>query len=369
MTGRLGGLAQDVERRPGPLGVHVVRGDRGHAAPVVDAGLEQRGQIVGEVRRGLHVDLGRQHQAGRRNGPLQVLGRAGIGPEHGRARLGQEVLHDDLLHVPVAGVRGGDGVQGGQLVAAPVADADQDPGGEGDGELAGEFQGGQAPGRHLVRRPSVRRQALGQSLEHHALAGRDRAQHGQLRDVERAGVGVGEQAGLLHDEAAHGGEVVHRRGVPLRGQPFFGDGVALLGLLTQGEEGLVAAGGLSGLGDGQHLLGEEVGGGDPGRRFGEGAVAAAVPAEHGQRDEDLGRVGDPPPVRPVAHGTGQRGQVLEGRLQEIGVREHWGQSRGSRRARRRRPATTSARHGRGRPAGRRRAPALPPPLPSTHRPR
>ena len=322
MAGRLGGLAQDVERRPGPLGVDVVGRDRRHAAPVVDAGLEQRRQIVGEVRRRLHVDLGRQHQPGRRNGPLQVLGRARRRLGHGRARLGQEVLDDDLLHVPVAGVRGGDGVQGGQLVAALVADADQDPGGEGDGELAGELQGGQAPGRHLVGRPSVRRQALGQGLEHHALAGRDRAQRGQLGGVQRAGVGVGEQAGLLDDEAAHGGEVVHRRGVALRGQPFPGHGVAVLGPLAQGEEGLVAAGGLPGLGDGQHLLGEEVGGGDAGRRLGEGAVAAAVPAQHGQGDEDLGREGDPPPVGPVAHGTGQRGQVLEGRLQEIGVREH-----------------------------------------------
>ncbi len=140
--------------------------------------------------------------------------------------------------------------------------------------------------------------------------------------VERAGVGVGEQAGLLQDEAAHGGEVVHRRGVALCRQPVPGHGVALLGLLAQGEEGLVAARGLPGLGDGQHLLGEQVGGGDAGRRLGEGAVAAAVPAQHGQGDEDLGRERDPPPVGAVADGTGQRGQVLEGRLQEIGVGEH-----------------------------------------------
>ncbi len=82
-------------------------------------------EVVGEVGWRLHVDVGRQHQAGRRNGPLQVLGRAGFGPEHGRARLGQEVLHDDLLHVPVAGVRGGDGAQRRQLAGPVVADADQ----------------------------------------------------------------------------------------------------------------------------------------------------------------------------------------------------------------------------------------------------
>ena len=252
--------------------------------PAASSGAE----VVGEVGRRLHVDVGRQHQASRRNGPLQVLGRAGFGPEHGRARLGQEVLHDDLLHVPVAGVRGGDGAQRRQLAGPVVADADQDARGEGDGELAGELQGGQPAGRRLVGRAPVRVQALGQRLEHHALAGRHRAERGQLGGVERAGVGVGEQAGLLHHEAAHGGEVVHRRGVALRGQPLRRHRVAQLGPLAQGEEGLVAAGRLPGLGDGQHLLGEEVGRGDAGRCLGEGAVAAAVAAQHGQRNEDLG---------------------------------------------------------------------------------
>ena len=171
--------------------------DRRDATPVVDAGRQQRPEIVGEVRRRLHVDVGRQHQPGRRNGPLQVLGRAGCGLEHGRARLRQEVLDDDLLHVPVAGVRGGDGAEGGQLVGPGVADADEDAGGEGDGQLAGEVQGGQAPRRHLVGRAPVGVEVLGQRLDHHALAGRHRAQRGQLAGVERAGVGVGEQAGLL----------------------------------------------------------------------------------------------------------------------------------------------------------------------------
>ena len=67
-------------------------------------------------------------------------------------------------------------------------------------------------------------------------------QAGQLVGEERAGVGVGEQAGLLHDETAHGGEVVHRRRVALRGQPVACHRVAQLGPLAQGEERLVAPG-------------------------------------------------------------------------------------------------------------------------------
>ena len=51
---------------------------------------EQGCQVVGQVRRRLHVDLGRQHQPGRRDGPLQVVGRAGLGaaPSPSRAWAG-----------------------------------------------------------------------------------------------------------------------------------------------------------------------------------------------------------------------------------------------------------------------------------------
>ena len=162
VAGRLGGLGQHVERRPGPLGVDVVGRDRRHPAPVVDAGVEQRGELVGEVRRCLHVDLGREHEAGRRDGPLQILGRAGVGLRHGRARLGEEVLDDDLLHVAVPGVRGGDRPQGGELAGAVVADADQDPRREGDGELAGRLERGEPAGRLLVGGATVGGQTLGQ---------------------------------------------------------------------------------------------------------------------------------------------------------------------------------------------------------------
>ena len=356
---RLGGLPQHRERRPGPLGVDVVGGDRGDPAPVVDAGVQQGCQVVGEVRRRLHVDLGRQDEPGRRDGPLQVLGRAGLGAGHRRPRLGQEVLDDDLLHVAVAGVRRGDGVQGGQLPGAVVADADQDPGGERDGELARRLQRGQPARRLLVGCAAVRRQPLGQRLEHHPLARRDLAQPGQLVGEERAGVGVGEQPRLLHHEAAHVGEILDRRRVTLRLEPLVGRGVAQFGALAQGEERLVAPGRLSGARDGEDLLGGEVRRSDAARRLGEGAIAAAVAAEHGERHEDLRREGDPAPVRPVAHDPGQGGQLGQGGAQEIGVGEHVGQSRGRLRRRRGRPATACAPRARGRPGCRRHAAAPP----------
>src|SRR5438045_2184737 len=80
------------------------------------------------------------------DGPQVVLrrrrGRAG----HGRARLGAEVLDDHLLDVAVAAVDGLDGGQRLQPLGPGLADADQDPGGEGDGQLPRRLQGGQPAG-------------------------------------------------------------------------------------------------------------------------------------------------------------------------------------------------------------------------------
>ena len=367
VSGLFGGGPQQVERRPGPLGVHVVGRDRRDPAPVVDAGGQQRRQVVGEVGRRLHVDLGGQHQPGHRNGPLQVLGRAGGRLRHGRPRLGQEVLDDDLLHVAVPGVGRGDGPQRRQLPGPVVADPDQDPRGEGDGQLAGRLEGGQAPGRVLVGCTAVGGQPAGQRFDHHPLTGRHLTKDRQLVARQRSGVGVGEQAGLLDHQPAHGRQIVDRRRVPVRRQPVPGHRVTLLGLLAQGEEGLVATGRLPGPGDREDLLGRQVGRGQPGRRLGEGAVATAVAAQHGQRDEDLGREGDPPAVCLVTCRAGQRDEVDQGRVQEIFVGEHWGQSRGRHRWRRGPPATPSCRRAPERPGCRRRAAAGPRRPPCPHR--
>ena len=50
-----------------------------------------------------------------------------------------------------AHVGGGDGEQGVDVVGEGLADPDEDPGRERDARFAGGFQGGQPPGRGLVR--------------------------------------------------------------------------------------------------------------------------------------------------------------------------------------------------------------------------
>ena len=66
---RLGDGQQAVEVGPGALGVDVVGGEGRDAAPVVDPGVEQHAEVVGEVGRALDVDVGRKHEAGGGHAP------------------------------------------------------------------------------------------------------------------------------------------------------------------------------------------------------------------------------------------------------------------------------------------------------------
>ena len=79
------------------------------------------------------------------------------------------------------------------------------------------------------------------------------------------------------------------------------------------------------------LLGREERGVELGGRLGEGAVVAVIPAEHGQRDEDLARVRDDVAVTQVAqrgrlrHETGQIGPA--GLQERLGLIEREGLAR------------------------------------------
>ena len=148
-------------------------------------------------------------------------------------------------------------------------------------------------------------------LEHHALRRRHRPEDGELVGIERTGIGVGEQADLVQHELGHGREVGDGGVVTVLGQPATSGVVALLGALAEGEQGLVAAGLGPGPGDRQHLIGFEVRRVEPGGWLGEGAIAALVATQHGERDEDLRRVGDPCAERPVADTPGFGHQIIE----------------------------------------------------------
>ena len=207
-------------------------------------------QIVGEVRRRLHVDLGRQHQTGRRRwptaGPRPGTGSAlamavpGLGRKFWTmtswtwpwracdAAMARSVASWPTRSSPmptrIPVVKG--------IASSPAASS-----------VARRRAGALSGAPRCAARPSASDSSIIPWL---AVTGRSVA---SSRDVERPGVGVRQQTGLLDHEAAHRGEVVDRRArSPCAASQSRRDGVAQLGPLAEREEGLVAAGAAPGLG-------------------------------------------------------------------------------------------------------------------------
>ena len=74
--------------------------------------------------------------------------------------------------------------------------------------------------------------------------------------------------------------------------------------------------------DPHHVVASQVGGREPRRLLGEGAVAAAVAAQLGEGDEDLRRVGHAPPEAVKAPRAAGSGELVGGSRHEIVVTEH-----------------------------------------------
>lgn len=257
---------------------------------------DQRVLGVHQVGRGLDAGGRAEDVAGDGDAGGQLL-QFGVG--HGAHRgvgLGAEVLDDDFLDRLVLALDAPELEEGVGALLVALADADEDAGGEGDVGAVSVLQDAQADGGLLVGRAVVRAARLGPQpgrggLQHHAERGRDGLEPLEVGPAHDARVEVREQARLLQDADGHGPDVGEGVVVPVGVEPFAGLGPAVLGPVAEGEQGFLAAecGALAG--DLHHLVGREVhavalaaqlaGDGD------EGAVVAAVPAEPGQRDEDL----------------------------------------------------------------------------------
>ena len=166
-------------------------------------------------------------------------------------------------------------------------------------------------------------QPLGRAFEHDAHRDRRLAQAREVGRVHQAGIEVRQQAGLLEDQRAHRREIVERRGIAHRRQRLGGGLPLQLGLVAQGEQRLGAAGRLARARDLEHLLGREIGRLAAPRRMHEGAVAAGVAAEMGQRNEHLLGEGDAIAERRVAHGrrlAHQRSEIAGEEIRRHGER-------------------------------------------------
>ena len=215
---RLGDRPQTVERRPRALGVDVVGRDRRDAAPVVDAGVEQHAEVVGQVGRGLEVDVRGQDQAGQGDGLEVVVGRARRRPVHGRAGLGQEVLDDDLLDVAVASMRrrrSPRARRSGRRAVSPMPT--RIPVVKGIASSPAASRVARRRAGSLSGEPRAHRDRPASRSSFPGTARPDRSSRSSSA-IQGSGVGVGQQAGLVQDQGGHGGEVVDggRVAVPRR---------------------------------------------------------------------------------------------------------------------------------------------------------
>ena len=113
-------------------------------------------------------------------------------------RMGDEVLEDHLLDVPVALVDRGQRLERGDPLLLGLADADEDAARERDPELAGSLDRPQPLRRVLARGAGVHglHQALRDRLEHQPLRGGHLAQPSQVLALQDAEVRVRQEPAL-----------------------------------------------------------------------------------------------------------------------------------------------------------------------------
>ncbi len=137
---------------------------------------------------------------------------------HPGARLGPEVLDDDLLDVPIPSLQPADGEERFGALPERLSDADEDARREGDGEPSGVLDGAQADRRDLVGRAVMRhaplREPVGRLLQHQPHGRRDVLEPCHLLPRHDPRVEVREQPGLLDDPDGDGANVVQRRREP-----------------------------------------------------------------------------------------------------------------------------------------------------------
>ena len=293
----------------------MVRGYRRNAAPIIDARVDQLPIPGGQIRRRLDVHARPENQPRHGDGPFELARLRIRRLRHERAGLGAEVLHDDLLQMPVAQVQLAQCQERVDPFFARFTDADEDAGRERHRQLARQPQRFQSGGGLLVRRAKMRPAAFAETprvaFQHQALRGRHAAQCGDVLARHGARIGVRQQAGLPEHPFAHLHEVGHRGGVAELLQLVCCLAVTQLRLVTQREQRLLAARALAGARYVEHLIGGKIGALALARRAREAAVMAHVAAEARERDKNLARIGDDAAVAVVAQLSRARHELLE----------------------------------------------------------
>lgn len=180
-------------------------------------------------------------------------------------------------------------------------DAHQQPGGEGDGQPAGVGQRAQPHrgvliGAAIVRLAPRLEQPPRRGFQHHPHRRRHRLEPCQLGPCHHARVQVRQQSRLFQHPDRHGPHVIKRGVISTLIEPLLGLRPAVLRPIAQREQGLFATQFSAATGDVQDLVGLQVHAlalcAQLARNRHERAVMALVPAQMGDRNEDLARIGN-----------------------------------------------------------------------------
>ena len=101
------------------------------------------------------MNVQRQHESRRRNGPSELFVISSGITRHQCTGLGQEILDDDFLDMPISAMHLGDRFQGVAAILPRFADTNQEPRREGDIRFSGGSQRFQAASRSFVGRETV----------------------------------------------------------------------------------------------------------------------------------------------------------------------------------------------------------------------
>ena len=248
---------------------------------------------------------------------------------HPRAAFGAERLDDHLLEMTESVMQIAQRKQIFDALAPCLADADQQPAGEGNARARprrGWWRGGSpAACRGAEMRPAAPAKPLRTAFQHQSHRCGRGTQHRQVGRRHRPGIEMRQQARFFEHHCGHGAQIIERRGVTEFVECGAGTRIAQLGLVTEREQRLGAAGRLTLAYDREHVLRPHVDGLIAARRPGKRAVVAGVAAQMRERNEHLARIGDDVAVALVAHAGGKlhqgSGVGFFGERQRPGVRQ------------------------------------------------
>ena len=174
------------------------------------------------------------------------------------------------------------------------ANSDEQPSGEGNFCLSGKADRFQPDRRKFVRRSKMRHpfctKPLGAAFQHQSHRSRQRTQDGIVMSVHYAGIKMRQKAGFFQHQRSHIRQIVERAGKATVRKPFTRRRIAILRPVAQRKQRLPASLRFPGACNFQNFLWFKKRCGQLRRAMRKCTIMANIPAQFGQRNEDLARI-------------------------------------------------------------------------------